>query len=85
MNLVPLKPQRTFGFHFARTAAAPKLSGGKAMSLQSSSPRMELLQRDECSSRHSVGSQQILIHHVNSSNDRGAWKVLNNSIKKHLF
>lgn len=33
MNLVPLRPQRTFGFHFARTAAAPKLTGGKAVSL----------------------------------------------------
>lgn len=29
MNWVPLKPQRMFGFHFARTAAAPKLTGGK--------------------------------------------------------
>ena len=43
MNWVPLKPQRIFGFHFARTAAAPKLTGGKAVRLQSSSQWMELL------------------------------------------
>lgn len=45
MNLVPRKPRRTFGFHFARTAAAFKLTEGKAVSLQSGSQWMELLQR----------------------------------------
>lgn len=43
MDLVPLKPQKTFGFHFAKTTDAPKLTRGKAVSLKSSSQWMELL------------------------------------------
>ena len=47
MNLAPLKPQRIFRFHFARAAAVPKLTGGKAARLPSGSQRMELLQREK--------------------------------------
>ena len=44
-------------FSLCEDAAAPKLTGGEAVSLQSGSQWMELLQRDKHSSRHPVGPQ----------------------------
>lgn len=35
MNLAPLKPQRTLGFRFERTASAAALTGGEAAGLWS--------------------------------------------------
>lgn len=56
MNLVSLKPQRTFGFHFARATAAPKLTGERLQACRAALDGWSCY-RDEYSSRHPVGSQ----------------------------
>jgi hypothetical protein len=55
--LVSQKPQRTFGFHFARTAAAPKLSGRKGRDPAEQFSMDRVLQRDKYRGRNPAGSQ----------------------------
>lgn len=86
MNQVSWKSQRTCGFHFARAAAAPKLTGGKGPCVYRAVLNGQSCYKETRTAGGTlVGSQCILTHGVNSSSDCGAWKMLKSSVKKHLF
>lgn len=86
MNQVYWKSQRTFGFHFARAAAAPKLTGWKGPCIYRAVLNGQSCYKETRTAEGTlVGSQYILTHGVNSSSYCGAWKMLNSSVKKHLF